>query len=191
MDAGRRHPVAIVDRQRQAAARHRTGNEANGRRHSRKDGQAGPSEQPSGRNVRRLGAARRKNPLFRFANQGGTGRALLGCLSRAGRIRSAPVGPRGGVVTQRSAKPCTPVQFWSWPPLQPTETAEKSVALGLAGQGSLPTCQRAGPGVLSASLKLLVFTRSTRRGRTRRQRILLLSRLERRCESSKDSADAS
>jgi hypothetical protein len=24
--------------------------------------------------------------------------------------------PRGGVVTQRSAKPCTPVQFWSWPP---------------------------------------------------------------------------
>lgn len=26
-------------------------------------------------------------------------------------------GPRGGVVTQRSAKPCTPVQFWSWPPL--------------------------------------------------------------------------
>ena len=28
----------------------------------------------------------------------------------------APVGPRGGVVTQRSAKPFTPVQFWSWPP---------------------------------------------------------------------------
>src|SRR5262249_39826592 len=27
-----------------------------------------------------------------------------------------PVGPRGGVVTQRSAKPFTPVQFWSWPP---------------------------------------------------------------------------
>src|SRR5580693_9959861 len=27
------------------------------------------------------------------------------------------MGPRGGVVTQRSAKPCTPVQFWSWPPL--------------------------------------------------------------------------
>jgi hypothetical protein len=26
------------------------------------------------------------------------------------------VGPRGGVVTQRSAKPFTPVQFWSWPP---------------------------------------------------------------------------
>src|SRR5579872_2215144 len=24
--------------------------------------------------------------------------------------------PRGGVVTQRSAKPFTPVQFWSWPP---------------------------------------------------------------------------
>ena len=27
-----------------------------------------------------------------------------------------PMGPRGGVVTQRSAKPFTPVQFWSWPP---------------------------------------------------------------------------
>ena len=26
------------------------------------------------------------------------------------------MGPRGGVVTQRSAKPFTPVQFWSWPP---------------------------------------------------------------------------
>src|SRR5215813_8039714 len=28
----------------------------------------------------------------------------------------APQGPRGGVVTQRSAKPCTPVQFRAWPP---------------------------------------------------------------------------
>src|SRR5262249_41469334 len=27
------------------------------------------------------------------------------------------LGPRGGVVTQRSAKPCTPVQFRAWPPL--------------------------------------------------------------------------
>jgi hypothetical protein len=26
------------------------------------------------------------------------------------------MGPRGGVVTQRSAKPCTPVQFRAWPP---------------------------------------------------------------------------
>src|SRR5262249_31102691 len=26
-------------------------------------------------------------------------------------------GPRGGVVTQRSAKPCTPVQFRAWPPI--------------------------------------------------------------------------
>src|SRR5262249_53222187 len=30
----------------------------------------------------------------------------------------APQGPRGGVVTQRSAKPCTPVQFRAWPPHQ-------------------------------------------------------------------------
>src|SRR6266566_5612661 len=29
---------------------------------------------------------------------------------------SSPMGPRGGVVTQRSAKPCTPVQFRAWPP---------------------------------------------------------------------------
>jgi hypothetical protein len=28
----------------------------------------------------------------------------------------ASQGPRGGVVTQRSAKPCTPVQFRAWPP---------------------------------------------------------------------------
>src|SRR5262245_13335860 len=27
-----------------------------------------------------------------------------------------PGRPRGGVVTQRSAKPCTPVQFRAWPP---------------------------------------------------------------------------
>ena len=126
MDGGRRRPVAIVDRQRQAAARHRTGNEANGRRHSRKDGQAGPSEQPSGRNVRRLRRRpARKSGLFRLANQCGAGRALLGCLSRAGRIRSAPMGPRGGVVTQRSAKPCTPVQFWSWPPSNPFKFQQK------------------------------------------------------------------
>ena len=29
----------------------------------------------------------------------------------------APQWPRGGVVTQRSAKPFTPVQFRTWPPL--------------------------------------------------------------------------
>src|SRR5262249_44554792 len=40
----------------------------------------------------------------------------LGCLFASGRIEGAALGPRGGVVTQRSAKPFTPVQFWSWPP---------------------------------------------------------------------------
>src|SRR5215475_7159083 len=35
------------------------------------------------------------------------------------------MGPRGGVVTQRSAKPFTPVQFWSWPPLYLLEFADK------------------------------------------------------------------
>ena len=39
-------------------------------------------------------------------------------IGTAGAIAAAPFGggPYGGVVTQRSAKPCTPVQFWSWPP---------------------------------------------------------------------------
>jgi hypothetical protein len=37
-------------------------------------------------------------------------------LFRIRHPRSA--GPRGGVVTQRSAKPCTPVQFRAWPPLK-------------------------------------------------------------------------
>src|SRR5450631_932096 len=32
------------------------------------------------------------------------------------------MGPRGGVVTQRSAKPCTPVQFRTWPPHQPIDS---------------------------------------------------------------------
>src|SRR2546423_10625515 len=48
-------------------------------------------------------------------------------LARGSCIRSTPSGrseklrrhprPRGGVVTQRSAKPFTPVQFRPWPPL--------------------------------------------------------------------------
>jgi len=42
--------------------------------------------------------------MFQFANQRVTGPALLGCLSGAGRIWVRPMGPRGGVVTQRSAK---------------------------------------------------------------------------------------
>jgi glycosyltransferase involved in cell wall biosynthesis len=37
------------------------------------------------------------------------------------------MGPRGGVVTQRSAKPCTPVQFWSWPPPQAFDFTEISI----------------------------------------------------------------
>ena len=38
------------------------------------------------------------------------------CLSACPALPIGTVGPRGGVVTQRSAKPCTPVQFRSWPP---------------------------------------------------------------------------
>src|SRR5450631_3038480 len=37
------------------------------------------------------------------------------------------MGPRGGVVTQRSAKPCTPVQFWSWPPLDPINALRRAI----------------------------------------------------------------
>ena len=48
----------------------------------------------------------------------GTGEARRGSLFRIRHRRSA--GPRGGVVTQRSAKPCTPVQFRAWPPNQST-----------------------------------------------------------------------
>src|SRR4051812_43282796 len=36
--------------------------------------------------------------------------------------RHPPGRPRGGVVTQRSAKPCTPVQFRAWPPGLPCIT---------------------------------------------------------------------
>src|SRR5579863_4882499 len=36
--------------------------------------------------------------------------------------------PRGGVVTQRSAKPFTPVQFWSWPPINQQLTIKSSPA---------------------------------------------------------------
>src|SRR4029077_11801583 len=38
------------------------------------------------------------------------------CLIGSPGLLNAFVGPRGGVVTQRSAKPCTPVQFRPWPP---------------------------------------------------------------------------
>jgi hypothetical protein len=44
-------------------------------------------------------------------------RALGHCLIDCERLAICAVGPRGGVVTQRSAKPCTPVQFRAWPPL--------------------------------------------------------------------------
>src|SRR5215467_14147312 len=37
-------------------------------------------------------------------------------MRRAHSRIGAPERPRGGVVTQRSAKPCTPVQFRAWPP---------------------------------------------------------------------------
>jgi hypothetical protein len=38
------------------------------------------------------------------------------CLIACEPLAIRAVGPRGGVVTQRSAKPCTPVQFRAWPP---------------------------------------------------------------------------
>jgi hypothetical protein len=66
--------------------------------------------------TRRLSCVR---PPIRCSLQNG-GCALeilcVGCLSLPSRIKGYLVGPRGGVVTQRSAKPFTSVQFWSWPP---------------------------------------------------------------------------
>jgi hypothetical protein len=42
--------------------------------------------------------------------------------------------PRGGVVTQRSAKPFTPVQFRAWPPsLKPERTTQSPNAGELSG----------------------------------------------------------
>jgi hypothetical protein len=37
------------------------------------------------------------------------------------------MGPRGGVVTQQSAKLFTPVQFRTWPPTQTSDSFEKSL----------------------------------------------------------------
>src|ERR1700719_1489100 len=44
------------------------------------------------------------------------------------------MGPRGGVVTRRSAKPFTPVRFWSWPPsIQSAAYAEYLTGAGPPG----------------------------------------------------------
>src|SRR5260370_10977879 len=54
--------------------------------------------------------------MMRFcSNSGSNGLAKdLAFAENTNYINS--VRPRGGVVTQRSAKPCTPVQFRPWPP---------------------------------------------------------------------------
>jgi hypothetical protein len=44
------------------------------------------------------------------------GERIVTCLSRSTCLRNSLGRPRGGVVTQRSAKPFTPVQFRAWPP---------------------------------------------------------------------------
>jgi hypothetical protein len=45
------------------------------------------------------------------------------CLTLCCALESRCKGPRGGVVTQRSAKPFTPVQFRAWPPVHDPITA--------------------------------------------------------------------
>jgi hypothetical protein len=54
-----------------------------------------------------------------------------------------PVRPRGGVVTQRSAKPFTPVQFRAWPPavskIGPSHVNIKSTELA-AGERFADRC---------------------------------------------------
>src|SRR5689334_16739675 len=52
-------------------------------------------------------------PVLDSGFSGGVGRVLSGRGASYIAIRGRP---RGGVVTQRSAKPCTPVQFRAWPP---------------------------------------------------------------------------
>jgi hypothetical protein len=44
------------------------------------------------------------------------GERIMTCLRRSICLRNSYGRPRGGVVTQRSAKPFTPVQFRAWPP---------------------------------------------------------------------------
>src|SRR5262249_35921221 len=75
--------------------------------------------------VVRYAPAKRKQPLFVQARSPVPIEDLVECrqLRRLGRhcltneVRlPMPARPRGGVVTQRSAKPFTPVQFRAWPP---------------------------------------------------------------------------
>eukprot|EP01036_Dinobryon_divergens_P043901 gene43902-58529_t len=40
--------------------------------------------------------------------------------------------PRGGVVTQRTANPCTPVRFRAWPPKEPEAPASATLLIALA-----------------------------------------------------------
>src|SRR4051812_3194004 len=48
------------------------------------------------------------------------------------------MGPRGGVVTQRSAKPCTPVQFRTWPPSTKSMTCASPLRRVTGSAGGMP-----------------------------------------------------
>ena len=61
------------------------------------------------------------------------GRRRGDCLTACSSLVIPPVGPRGGVVTQRSAKPCTPVQFRTWPPFHPTRVRDLDSPAAWAG----------------------------------------------------------
>ena len=56
-------------------------------------------------------------------------------------VNDCPGRPRGGVVTQRSAKPCTPVQFRAWPP----------AFARAAREGCRAVAKRRRPGLAAAS----------------------------------------
>jgi hypothetical protein len=57
-----------------------------------------------------IARARRLKPLL-------IGEAFAIKPRRSRLILRTTIGPRGGVVTQRTANPCTPVRFRAWPPL--------------------------------------------------------------------------
>lgn len=71
--------------------------------------------------------------------------------------------PRGGVVTQRTANPRTPVQFRAWPPIFQLEKSKQSgVFAALGGAGS---CSGSRPKNTSLRGAVLLITASALRSR--------------------------
>src|SRR5262245_2020081 len=113
----------------------------NGRAKARRRAARSPRRHTRG--LRRLPARRRS--CIAVATKRGTGVVRHPAIA-------ASQGPRGGVVTQRSAKPCTPVQFRAWPPLYKSISctdpiAESFRAAELEGHGNLQEISSSAPGL--------------------------------------------